>query len=161
MTQSETATAAEVDPAVIEGISAFSSLRERDREAIAAIATERLTTAGEVLFREFDGSDDLSFILAGTVALSMRMEGQGEIALVSLGRCELLGWSAMLGEPRTATARVTESGSVLSIPGQPLSDLCEAEPRIGYAVMKALFAAVAERLRDTRLRLVDVCGGSR
>jgi CRP-like cAMP-binding protein len=150
---------AQVDPAVIGGISAFSSLRERDREAIAAIATERVTTAGEVLFRELDGSDDLTFILAGTVSLSMRVEGQGEIALLSLGPDELLGWSAMLGQPSTATARVTESGSVLSIPGQPLSDLCEAESRIGYAVMKALFAAVTERLRDTRLRLVDVFGG--
>jgi CRP/FNR family transcriptional regulator, cyclic AMP receptor protein len=150
---------AEIDPALIGRISAFSSLGERDREAIAAIATERLTTAGTILFRELDGSDDLSFILAGTISLSIRVSGHGEIDLLSLGPSELLGWSAMLGLPRTATARVTESGSVLSIPGQPLCDLCEAEPSIGYAVMKALSAAMADRLRDTRLRLVDVFGG--
>jgi CRP-like cAMP-binding protein len=150
---------APVDPSLIGRIPAFAGLHSAEKRAIAAIAAEEKVSAGTVLFRESDPSDDLYFVLAGRVSLGMRAAGPGETIVLSLGPGELCGWSALLGGRRVATVRITEGGALLRLPGRALRDLCDADPRIGYAVMRQLFAALAQRLHDTRIQMLDVFGG--
>lgn len=147
-----------VDPSVIARVSAFSSLDDADKRAIAAVATEETISAGTAIFRESDPSEDVYFVTAGRVSLSMRVDGAGEMIILSVGPGELLGWSGLLGGRRVATGRVIESGTVLRLPGKELSALCERNHRIGYVVMKQLFAALAQRLHDTRLQMLDMFG---
>jgi CRP-like cAMP-binding protein len=80
------------------------------------------------------------------------------VIILSLGPGELVGWTALLGGTWTATARAVERSTLLRLPGVELWALCEREHDIGYAIMKRLFAAMALRLHDTRLQLLDMFG---
>jgi CRP-like cAMP-binding protein len=143
---------------VIARLPAFTDLDDSQRAAIAALARVEQVPAGAMLFRESEPADDLRFIVEGRVSLGMRFGGRGEVLVLSLGPGELLGWSALLGGNWTATARVVERSTLLRLPGAELSALCEREHDIGHGLMKRLFAAMARRLHDTRLQLLDMFG---
>lgn len=137
---------------------AFVDLDDAERAAVAALARVEQVPAGTTLFRESDPADDLRFIVEGRISLGMRFGGRGEVIVLSLGPGELLGWSALLGGTWTATARAVERSTLLRLPGAELSALCAREHAIGYGLMKRLFAAMARRLHDTRLQLLDMFG---
>jgi CRP-like cAMP-binding protein len=143
---------------LIDGLPAFVDLDAAERAAIADLARVEHVPAGTTLFRESDPADDLRFLVEGRVSLGMRFGGRGEVVILSLGPGELLGWSALLGGSWTATARAVERSTLLRLPGAELSALCEREHDIGYGLMKRLFAAMARRLHDTRLQLLDMFG---
>lgn len=142
----------------IAALSAFTGLDESGRSAVAALARVEMVPAGATLFRESEPADDLRFVLEGKVSLGMRFGGRGEVIVLSLGPGDLVGWTALLGGPWTATARALERSTVLRLPGAELSALCEREHDVGYALMKHLFSAMALRLHDTRLQLLDMFG---
>jgi CRP-like cAMP-binding protein len=150
-------TAADV-AGLIARLPAFADLDDAERAAIAALTRVEQVPAGTTLFRESDPADDLRFILEGHISLGMRFGGRGEVIILSLGPGDLVGWTAMLGGTWTATARATERSTLLRLPGVELLALCEREHDIGYGLMKRLFAAMALRLHDTRLQLLDMFG---
>ena len=137
---------------------AFADLDDAERATVAALARVEQVPAGTTLFRESEPADDLRFILEGRISLGMRFGGRGEVIVLSLGPGELVGWTALLGGTWTATARAVARSTLLRLPGAELSALCEREHDIGYAIMKRLFAAMALRLHDTRLQLLDMFG---
>jgi CRP-like cAMP-binding protein len=94
----------------------------------------------------------------GRVSLGMRFGGHREVLVLTVGHGDLVGWTALLGGTWTATARVVERATIVRLPGAELAALCEREHDIGYALMKRLFAAMALRLHDTRLQLLDMFG---
>jgi CRP-like cAMP-binding protein len=114
--------------------------------------------AGTTIFRESQPAEDFRFLVNGRVSLGMRFGGRGEVIVLSLGPGDLVGWTALLGGTWTATARAVEPSTLVRVPGAALSALCEREHDIGYAFMKHLFAAMALRLHDTRLQLLDMFG---
>lgn len=143
---------------LIASVPAFADLDDAERAAVAALARVEQAPAGTTLFRESEPADDLRFIVEGRVSLGMRFGGRGEIVVLSLGPGELVGWTALLGGSWTATARAVLPSTLVRLPGAELSALCEREHHIGYALMKRLFAAMALRLHDTRVQLLDMFG---
>jgi adenylylsulfate kinase len=143
---------------LVAGLPAFADLDAAERAAVADLARVEHVPAGTTLFRESDPADDLRFIVEGRVSLGMRFGGRGEVIILSLGPGELLGWSALLGGSWTATARAVERSTLVRLPGAELAALCEREHDIGYGLMKRLFTAMAWRLHDTRLQLLDMFG---
>ena len=113
--------------------------------------------AGTILFREGALSDSLFLIIHGNVALDMHMPQRGQVRILTVGSGEVLAWSALLTDQRmTATATVLEEATLVSIPGNTLRALCDADPDVGYAVMKRMSQALAHRLLATRLQLLDL-----
>jgi CRP-like cAMP-binding protein len=69
----------------------------------------------------------------------------------------LLGWTTILGGGRlTATARCQEATRAIELPGPELIALCEADPVVGYQLMKCVAQTLARRLTATRLQLLDL-----
>jgi CRP-like cAMP-binding protein len=146
-----------VDTELVATISAFAHLGESARAAIAALARLEEVGPGELVFREGTPADDVRFVVEGRLSLSMRMSGR-EVIVLSLGPSDVVGWSALLGGSWTATARAVEACSLLRLPGVELAALCDRDHDIGYGLMKSLFSAMALRLHDTRLQLLDMFG---
>ena len=130
-------------------------------EMVAAICQERRYQAGENVFLEGSGSDDLYVILQGevdilvnpglvsdqpavelpavTIATLRRGQSFGEIALVDQG-------------VRSATAcAATNETRLLVIPRKELIQLCDLHPDLGYRLMRNLAADLAMKLRNTDL----------
>lgn len=112
---------------------------------------------GAVLFRAHTASDRWLLILRGHVGLDMNVAGRGAVRLLSLGPGDLVGWSAVLGHTRmTTTAVAADDTEVISFAAEAIRRLCDAEPQVGYLLMRHLAETLADRLVATRLQLLDL-----
>ncbi len=135
----------------------ISGLPSESVSKLDKIAREELFPPGSQLFAEAIEHPDLHIILQGHVRLEMTIPPRGRQPLLSLGPGDILAWSAVLSDGRmTASAIALDSVRTASIPGRLLRGLCEADPELGYQVMKQLAAALSRRLFATRLQLLDL-----
>ncbi|MBX3274354.1 MAG: cyclic nucleotide-binding domain-containing protein [Sandaracinaceae bacterium] len=143
---------------LIGDILLFAGLTPPMRAKLAAIAAVEPLPAGATIFEEGDPAGDLYVVLDGRITLSVRIPGEPERSILSLREGELLGWSALLGRKRVATARVVLPSQVLRLRRSELLELCEMDHDIGYVIMRQAFEEMADRLLATRLQLLDVFG---
>lgn len=146
-----------VDPRILDELPFLRRLAPDARGELASIATLESHAAGTVLFREGDPPGALYFVLDGRVTLTMHA-GHSESSVLSLSADELVGWSSLLHRPRVATAVITQAAKLVKLDASPLLDLCERDPRVGYAIMAQAFEDVSDRLVDTRMQLLDLYG---
>ena len=98
-------------------------------------------------------------IVAGRVSLLIEQpDGEPSVA-GTVGRGDLLGWSALRPDARwQTTARAAKSGRCLQFPAGALRELCEADHELGYHVMRHAYLDLAQRHADLRVQLLDVYG---
>jgi CRP/FNR family transcriptional regulator, cyclic AMP receptor protein len=109
--------------------------------------------------REGDPADAFYVLREGAVALQTEVPGRGAIVLQTLHDGELLGWSWLVPPYRVAfDARSLGTTHAIALDGACLRGKCEADPALGYALLKILSTVFVERLQDTRLRLLDLYG---
>jgi CRP-like cAMP-binding protein len=110
----------------------------------------------EVIHREGDESDRLYLVVRGHVAIELA--GRKEVLRVeTVGPGGEFGWSSMLqGAGRYFQSRALDGVQALTFHAGDLKQMCEEDPRFGYALMSRLLAVVAERLQATRLQIVDM-----
>jgi CRP-like cAMP-binding protein len=127
------------------------------RAALAALAARREFRQGSVLFREGTAADDLFLINSGLVALDLYVPGRGPVRILTIGRGEMLGWSALLGRSSmTATATALEETTAFAISGLQLRSLCDQNHEAGFRIMQQASSALAQRLTATRMQLLDL-----
>jgi CRP/FNR family cyclic AMP-dependent transcriptional regulator len=141
---------------MIAGILLFSGLTREEHARLAEVSVVERFEAGSTIFREGDPSSDLYVMIEGRVALSMRMPGRPDKSLLTLRGGELLGWTALLGRARVATAVAILDTVLLRLPHSDLLLLCEADHHVGYAIMRQAFEEMSDRLQATRLQLLDM-----
>lgn len=139
----------------------FATLDVGDRERLAAIAGVLDLPQDTTLFTEGEPSRDLYVVAGGRITLCTSVPGRPETCFLSLRHGELLGWSALLGRPWTATAHVVEPSRVVRFGASELLELCEMDHDIGYTIMRRAFEEIADRLHFTRLQMLDVFGVTR
>jgi CRP/FNR family transcriptional regulator, cyclic AMP receptor protein len=99
--------------------------------------------AGDVLFREGDGGEEMFVIQSGTVQITKFVGGE-ERPLATLGRGEFLGEMAILnGKPRSATAVVLEDARVLVIDAKTLETMIAKNTEIAMRLIKKLSRRLA------------------
>lgn len=110
----------------------------------------------EVIHREGDEADKLYLVVRGHVAVELA--GRQEVLRVeTVGPGGEFGWSSMLqGAGRYFQTRALDGVQALAFDACDLKQMCEEDPRFGYALMSRLLAVVAERLQATRLQIVDM-----
>jgi CRP/FNR family transcriptional regulator, cyclic AMP receptor protein len=115
---------------------------------LAGLALEAQFDPGHVIFHEGDLKNRLYVILSGTVALKTDSEGA---SIQALQAGDALGWSALLdGAHRQFEARCLSPVRALAFEGQELLKMFDADPRLGYAVMRRLLGVLAVRLEAAR-----------
>ena len=87
------------------------------------------------------------------------MPSRGAVTLQTLGEGEILGWS-WLFPPYVCQfdARAREDVRATSFDGACLRTKCDADPALGYELMKRLARMVSSRLEAARRQLLDVYG---
>ena len=116
-------------------------------------------TAGARLFREGDLEDEIFIVSSGHVRLSMNVPGRGEVAFLTAGAGDLVGWSGLIGEGKmTATAVAVDDCVLIALSGARLKDLCASEAELGCVLMKRVAQVLSGRLLSTRLQLLDLFG---
>jgi len=145
---------------LIHELPALRSLSPAHRETLAGCARNRVFAPGEEIMREGDPADAFYILRAGGVAIVTQVPGRGEITVETLAGGDLLGWSWLVEPYRNAfgARAIGDVTRVLALDGVCLRGKCEADPALGYEMLKLLASVFAERLRDTRVRLLDLYG---
>jgi len=134
-------------------VSDFSS---RDQARLAEIAKEVKFAPNQVIFHE--GDDYSVFYLLGKGMVALELEVPGHVLRVqTLYAGDVFDWSALLPHAgKHFQARALEPVTALAFEGDQLLASFKADPQFGVAFMLRLMGVVSERLRNTRLQLVDM-----
>jgi CRP-like cAMP-binding protein len=126
-------------------------------DRIAEIASPVQWNGGAIVFREGDRDSLLYVVEEGRVAIEVNLPGRGKVTILTVGPGEVFGWSSLFDErPKTAGARTTEPTRALALDAARLRGLCEADPRLGYVLTRRILEVVSERLKATRMQLLDI-----
>jgi CRP/FNR family cyclic AMP-dependent transcriptional regulator len=131
-------------------------LAPQDRARLAALAKEVKFEPDQVIFRE--GDDYSVFYLLGEGMVALELEVPGHVLRVqTLYAGDVFDWSALLPHAgKHFQARALDAVTALAFEGDQLLASFKADPQFGLAFMLRLMGVVSERLRNTRLQLVDV-----
>jgi CRP-like cAMP-binding protein len=128
-------------------------------DQLAQIANPVEWAAGTVVFREGDRDALLYVVQEGRVAIEIAVPGRGRVTILTVGPGEVFGWSSIFHQrPKTASARAIESTTALALDAIRLRELCDADPRLGYVLTRRILEVVSERLKATRMQLLDIYG---
>lgn len=123
---------------------------------LAALGECYFFRAGDVIFAEGQPHEQTYFVCNGTLALEMSAGSSRRRTLLTLGRGDLLAWSALLGNHlMTATAVALEDVETVGFQANELCDLMERSPQLGYRLMRIFAKGLSQRLLATRLQLLD------
>jgi CRP-like cAMP-binding protein len=144
---------------LIDEIPALAGLAPEHRRTIAGCARNQVFARGEALVREGEPADAFFVVREGTVALETRDPAKGAITLETLHAGDVVGWSWLVPPFRSAfDARARVTTHAIAFDGACLRGKCDADPALGYDLLRFVAGVFTDRLRETRLRLLDVYG---
>ena len=110
----------------------------------------------EVIHREGDESDRLYLVVRGHVAIELAGRNRSVAGRNGRSRRGIrLVVDAARSRALLPVARARRRPGA-GVQRADLRQMCEEDPRFGYALMSRLLAVVAERLQATRLQIVDM-----
>ncbi len=126
---------------------------------VAGCARNQRFEAGQYLFREGDPADEFFLIRHGQVALELVAPGRAPMVFATLGEGEIVGASWLIPPYRWSfDARAVTLTRSIGIDAACLRGKCDADPHLGYELMKRFLPVFVKRLHDTRLQVLDVYG---
>jgi CRP-like cAMP-binding protein len=137
----------------------FTGLGPADLELVAGCGRNVAFGAGEYLFREGGPANAFFLVRHGIVALEVFVPDRGPLVLDTVGEGELAGVSWLFPPYRWQfDGRAAKDTRAVALDGACLRAKCDADPRLGYDLMKRFAAVAACRMHSARLRLVDLYG---
>jgi CRP-like cAMP-binding protein len=135
-------------------------IEESELEELANIMRQRDAPAGTVLWREGDEAEAMLLIVDGQVSVTLRLPGQRSVDVTTLGPGEILGEIPLLdGGRHSATARVAESASLLSVGRADFAALVSRGHPSAFALKRRIARLTCSRLRLQLATLASRLGG--
>lgn len=137
----------------------FQDLKPEYIELLAGCGSNSRFDAGEYIFREREPANTFYLIRHGQVVIELHDPRRGQLPIYTLGEDDILGWSWLFPPYQWHfSARAVSLTRAVAMDGQCLRDKCDADPALGYDLMKRFAAIVVERLHATRLQVLDIYG---
>jgi CRP-like cAMP-binding protein len=134
-----------------------SGLTPAQLDKLAEIATPVRWDADTIIFQEGGLDAQLYAVETGRVAIEVTLPGRGTVTLMTAGPGEVFGWSSLFyRRPKTAAARAVEPTDALALDAARLRALCDADPSLGYTLTQRILNVVSDRLKATRIQLLDL-----
>jgi CRP-like cAMP-binding protein len=134
----------------------FSGLAPEFIEFLAAHATARRLTEGEVLFRHGERADRFYLVANGHVSVEVTAIAGPALELQDLGPGAVVGWSWLIPPHRWSfEARATTPAEVFEFDGTAVLAHCEQNARFGYELLKHFAALMSERLAFARQKMME------
>jgi CRP/FNR family transcriptional regulator, cyclic AMP receptor protein len=139
-----------VDTGVLCRTAIFAELQDTEVARLLAVARSQQCHTGECLFLLGDYADRLYVVLSGKMELTFPLsfgDVVRDVPVESKTAGSALGWSALVKPHRfTLSTRAAETAELAAFPRQDLFRVFEAEPRIGYVVMRHIAEVIGRRL---------------
>jgi CRP-like cAMP-binding protein len=136
----------------------FAGLDPEFIDTVVGCAANARYNVGDYLVRDGDAEDSFFLIRAGRVAIELDVHHQPTV-VATLTPGEILGWSWLVPPLRWYfDARAVELTRVLRFDGTCLREKCEANPALGFEIVKRCASDVEQRLYRAWHQMVDVYG---
>lgn len=137
----------------------FEGVQRSDLVEVARVMRRRSTSVGEVLWQQGTEAKGMALIVEGRVSVTLRLPGDRALELTAAGPGETVGELPLVdGGPHSATARVTEAGSLLFLNRADFAALVSRDHPSAFALKRRFAAVTAERLRRRLEYLGDSLG---
>ena len=144
---------------LLRGHKFFADLEDDHLALLAGCASNVVFPAGSFLFREGTPAKACFLIREGSVALEIAAPGRGALIVQTLGEGDMAGFSWLIEPHRWSfDGRAVERVRALQMDGACLRGKCDADPVLGYELMRRFAGLASKRLDATRLQLLDVYG---
>lgn len=132
------------------------------RQLLVGCAANERFEAGQYLFREGAKAEKFWLIRRGTVAVEIYAPGKAPITVETLSEGDVLGWSWLV-EPYKFffDARALTLVRAVSLDATCLLGKMNANPALGYDVMRRFVPLMAHRIQAARLQMLDLYGPGR
>ena len=150
---------------VVQGCHVFQRLSTEQLQRIVSISREETYEGGQYVFREGERASTLHILEEGKAILEMKVSPvveqhpapQAIVDVVTRG--EILGWSALV-QPHilTTSAQAVDRCKLIALDANELIKLMDADPAMGYQVMRRLSEVIGSRLSHTRQTLLSERG---
>lgn len=133
---------------VLAELEFFQGLSPQQLAVIAECARTEELGAQQRLVRRDTPADAFYVVLDGTIGVEIPMPSGPPQQVQSLGPGSVVGWSWLIPPYMWhMDARAVEHTSMLAVDGKRLLAHCDADPALGYALMKRFAQLMGERLR--------------
>ena len=134
--------------AFLETVSLFEGMRRSELVELARVMRRRSVSAGDVLWLQGDEAKGLALIVDCRVSVTLRLPGDQTLELSDAGPGETLGELALIdGRSHSATARVTEPGTVLFLSPLDFAALVSRRGPSAFALKRRFATVTTSRLR--------------
>ncbi len=135
----------------------FHGLAPEDLEILAGCAKNERFEKGQFLYRENQNADRLFIIRQGTVSLEIYSARRGAIVFQKVREGDVLGTSWIVPPYVSGCdARALETVRAVSLDGPCMRRKCDADPRLGYELLKRSVAVLVGRLEAAHFQLLDL-----
>ena len=146
---------------VLADVPLFAGLDEGALELLAGCASNVRFDPGKLLFEEGRPADEFYVVRHGSVAIESHAPARGAMTIETIGPGEVVGWSWLFPPYRWHfDARALTQVRATAFDGACLRGKCDDDPGLGYDLMQRFAQVMIDRLQATRLRLLDLYGGT-
>lgn len=136
----------------------FAGLDPQYLALLAGCAANVTFADGAFLFRQGTPAEKFFLITGGTVALEIAAPSR-VVTVQTLGEGEVAGFSWLMGPHQWQfDGRAVTRVRAIEMNGACLRAKCEADPRLGFDLMRRFASVATRRLQATRLQIMDVYG---
>jgi CRP-like cAMP-binding protein len=144
---------------ILAGHSFFEGLRPEHMALLVGCASNVKFEAGTYIFREGEEANQFYIVREGRVAIEIAESKRKVITIETLGRDDVLGWSWMVSPYRWHfSGRAVEPTRAIALDAKCLRMKSEQDHELGYELLNRVLNVVEQRLRATRVQLLDVYG---
>ncbi len=144
---------------MIEEHAFFAGVHGSLRTALLDHAALEIYGPGQLIFREGERADHFYLIRQGQVAVEVHCPNRPSLIIQTLQDHDVLGWS-WLSEPHrwSFDARAVTQTRLIALDAASLRARMEADPALGYEVLRRFVPVMADRLHAARLQMLDLYG---
>lgn len=126
-------------------------------DLIVGCASNVLFEPGEFVFRAGDEANYFYVVRSGRVSVEVIAPQRGAITIETVGDGDLLGWSWLIPPFQWHfDARALNLTRAIALDARCLRGKCDADPALGYELLKRFSQVMEQRLEATRLQLLDL-----
>ncbi len=134
----------------------FSSMPSDMLQTLTDTAKVLNCDQGDFLFRQDDSANCFYIVISGTVSVEIPSIYGPPLVVQTLNEDEILGWSWLISPYKwTFKASCETETQLLQFDGVALRDACEADPILGYQLLKRFASLMSERLHEARRTMMD------
>ena len=135
----------------------LSGLAPAHLDLIVGCASNVRFNPGEFIFRAGQEANHFYVVRSGRVSVETFAPQRGAITIETVGDGELLGWSWLIPPFQWHfDARALNLTRAVALDARCLRSKCDADPSLGYELLKRFSQVMEQRLEATRLQLLDL-----